>query len=704
MEVSSANKVYRVALLGNPNSGKSSLFNHLTGLNQKVGNYPGVTVDKKSGSTVLPDGSKVQVMDLPGLYSLYPKSADEKVVLDILANAHGEEYPELVIVIADASNLKRNLLLFSQVCDLGIPTILALNMIDVAARRGITVDTDVLSNSFGVPVFAVNGRTGEGVKEIKSFIQNPDFGQCTPSKPALDLDSSLVDSVRQISGTKSDYLAFHHIVQTQIISGLSEEERRKISDLKNGVDVRALQTKDTVGRYQSIGKILERATSKTETGLTVTQRLDSVLTHKIWGYLIFFTLLFLVFQAIFEWATVPMDLIDESFGNLSFWIKNNMPAGVFTDLVSEGVVPGIGGIVIFIPQIAILFGFVALLEDTGYMARVVFLMDKLMRPFGLSGKSVVPLVSGVACAVPAIMAARNIDGWKERITTIFVTPFTTCSARLPVYVILISLVVPDESYLGLFNLQGLILMFMYLLGFAMAFVVGLAMKYILKAKSRSFLIMEMPYYKTPRWKNIGLTMWQKTVTFVTEPGKIIFAISIILWVLSSYGPSEVMNGAEDRVRSELAGTDYTQKEFENRLQSEQLESSYAAYLGKVIEPVIKPLGYDWKIGIALIASFAAREVFIGTIATIYSVGDDFEDEKTIRARLAAEKNPETGKPMYDLPLAFSLLIFYAFAMQCMSTLAVVYRETGGWKWPILQTVFMTGLAYISALVVYQILK
>ena len=431
-----------------------------------------------------------------------------------------------------------------------------------------------------------------------------------------------------------------------------------------------------------------------------TDRADRIITHRVGGYLIFFGLLFLIFQAIFAWATVPMDFIDYLFSELSGWVQATLPGGVLTDLLAEGIIPGIGGVVIFIPQIAILFGFIALLEESGYMARVVFLMDKIMRKFGLNGRSVVPLISGLACAIPAIMATRSIDHWKDRLITIFVTPLMSCSARLPVYTILIALVVPNEPVVGFINLQGLVLMGMYLLGFASAMLSALVMKYVIQAKSRGFLIMELPEYRWPRWGNVGLTVVEKTKTFVWEAGQVILAVAIVLWVLASYGPGDRMEQAEAEVRT--TETSLPSDEVDNQVASVRLEHSYAGILGHWIEPVIRPLGYDWKIGIALITSFAAREVFVGTMATLYSVGADFEDDSTIKSRMREEVNPTTGRRQFTPAVAFSLLVFYAFAMQCMSTVAVVYRETKGWKWPLIQTGYMTALAYGAALVVYQV--
>ena len=396
-----------------------------------------------------------------------------------------------------------------------------------------------------------------------------------------------------------------------------------------------------------------------------------------------------------------MDLIEVAFAQMSEWIKRTLPIGDFTNLLAEGVVPGLGGIVIFIPQIAFLFLFIAVLEETGYMSRVVFLMDRIMRRFGLSGKSVVPLISGTACAIPAIMATRNIENWKERLITILVTPFTTCSARLPVYLIIISLIIPEYRVLGVFSLQGLTLTLLYFLGFASAIVSAFLLDRFLKVPSRSFFLIEMPNYKVPILKNVLVTMIEKTKSFVFGAGKIILAISIILWVLASYGPGD-FNRAEEIVTAEYTNENSTEQDRDLAIVSYKLEHSYIGILGKGLEPLVAPLGYDWKIGIALVSSFAAREVFVGTLATIYSVGND--SEETIRNRMAAEINPVSGEPRFNFASGVSLLLFYAFAMQCMSTLAVVRRETNSWKWPLYQLIFMSTLAYIVALAAYQFLK
>lgn len=677
----------RIALVGNPNSGKSSLFNQLTGLNQKIGNFPGVTVDKKSGLCTLSTHEKVEIIDLPGTYSIYPKSNDETVVADILLDRQNKFFPDILIVVVDAANLKRNLLLFTQMKDLGLPVILALNMVDMADRRGIGYDLDLLEQELHAPVVTINARVGKGIEKLKKALEvevkssNSNFFDVTElarDKIALHLEKNPNDS---------PYWA----LQTLTINGEIENKN-------------AVQAKDTTLRYGKINRLVKRVEQKKEAvGLKLyTENIDKILTHKIWGYVIFLSILFVIFQAIFAWASWPMDLIDMVFSEFSIWLSINLPAGLFTDLLAKGLVPGVGGVLIFIPQIAILFTFIAILEESGYMARVVFLMDKIMRKFGLNGKSVVPLISGVACAIPAIMATRSIENWKERMITIFVTPLMSCSARLPVYTILIALVIPDEYVLGIFSIQGLVLLSLYLLGFISVLISAYILKILMKTTERSFLIMELPTYKAPRWKNIGLTILEKVKTFSFEAGKVIIAVSIVLWVLATYGPGDDIKNAEENVKATLVGIDYTQAELNDKVASYKLEHSYVAKIGKAIEPAIRPLGFNWKVGIALVTSFAAREVFVGTMSTIYSIQSADGDVNTIKERMRSEINPETGEPYFTLPVGLSLMVFYVFAMQCMSTLAVTYRETKGWKWPFLQTVYMSGLAYVFSLLTFNL--
>jgi ferrous iron transport protein B len=698
----------KIALVGNPNSGKSSLFNYLTGLNQKIGNFPGVTVEKKSGITTLADGSTAEIIDLPGIYSIYPRSLDERIVAEILLDHHAATSPDKIVVIVDGTNLKRGFLLLTQIIDLGLPTILAMNMMDLAAKAGMSYDFIELSKKLGIPVVPINARNGIGLDELKKQLTktNP-----LPKEPVFTIwkeAEAPVLAIRERLGVDNNYEAYQFLEQPQSLKFLSTPNQEVVQSIRKQFEFfpGKFQGAETIQRYSFIQDLLNAITLKASdnTWKKSSSRLDRILLHRVWGYLIFFGILFLIFQAIFAWATVPMDFIDGFFADVSKYLAATLPRGVLSNLLAEGIIPGIGGIMIFVPQIAILFAFIAILEETGYMARVVFLMDKVMRKFGLNGKSVVPLISGVACAIPAIMATRTIDNWKERTITILVTPLMSCSARLPVFTILIALIVPDQKAFGFFNLQGLALMGMYLLGFVAAILSAWVMKLLIRVKERSYLIMELPTYRIPKWSNVGYTILEKTKAFVLEAGKIIIAISVILWVLASYGPGDSISRARELVLKENMNARLTEQGLEDRIAAFKLEHSYAGRIGKAIEPLIKPLGYDWKIGIALITSFAAREVFVGTMATIYSIGSVNEDDAaTIKDRMRAEINPVTGGPRFTPAVGFSLLVFYTFAMQCMSTLAVVYRETRGWKWPMIQLAYMTVLAYVSAFIVYQLL-
>lgn len=699
----------RIVLVGNPNSGKSSLFNFLTGLNQKIGNFPGVTVDKRAGTTALPDGSAVEVVDLPGIYSIYPRSLDERIVAEVLLDHHSPAAPDKVVVIVDGTNLKRGLLLATQVIDLGVPAILAMNMMDLASKAGISYDFVKLSERLGVPVVGINARNGVGLDELKKKLS---ASSISSRKLVFDIPKEAVAPVAELRGqlgVDNDYEAYQFLEQPNSLTFLAEDKSTAVNTIRQRHKFfpGKFQGAETINRYAFIQQLLDDVTIKSsnEQWRSRSRMLDRILLHKVWGYVIFFAILLLIFQSIFAWATVLQDFIDATFAELSVLVATHLPGGVLTDLLAEGIIPGIGGIVIFVPQIAILFAFISILEESGYMARVVFLMDRIMRKFGLNGKSVVPLISGVACAIPAVMATRTIDNWKERITTILVTPLMSCSARLPVFTILIALVVPEQTVFGILNLQGLALMGLYLLGFLAALISASIISLLIRVKERSFLIMELPMYRVPKWSNVGYTIVEKTKTFVWEAGKVILAISIVLWVLASYGPGDEMARAEEVVLQQNANARLTEQGLADRIDAYKLEHSYAGIIGKSIEPLIRPLGYDWKIGIALITSFAAREVFVGTIATIYSIGSvDDDDSGTIKERLREEVNPETGGPRFTPAVGFSLLVFYTFAMQCMSTLAVVYRETKGWKWPMIQLGYMTCLAYLSALLVYQIMS
>lgn len=699
----------KVALVGNPNSGKSTLFNILTGLNQKIGNFPGVTVEKKEGFSKLPDNSIARIIDLPGTYSFYPKSRDERIVMDALADKNNSVHPDLIVFVADASNLKRNLLLFSQVADLQIPIIIALNMMDLATNGGISISVDELALKLGVQVIPISARKLEGIEKLKLAIS---YSSSIPLQlPSIDvaaLAPNLIKKIQSDLKIENPYIALQFAHQHEQLSFLSPEENKLIEDIKSEFSFHSqkLQAEETIGRYNAINDVLfDTVKLNSDPGReTMSNRIDNILTHRIFGFVIFFAILFIIFQSIFAWSEYPMSLIESLFIWVTYQGHQILPQGVFADLLIDGVLAGLSGVLIFIPQIAILFAFISILEDTGYMSRVTFMMDKIMRKVGLSGKSIVPMIGGFACAVPSIMSTRNIENWKDRMITIMVTPLIACSARLPVYTLLISMVVPDKKVWGFINMQGIALMALYVLSIISAIIVAWAMKLIIKSRERGYFIMELPVYRMPRWNNVLLTMYKSVKTFVFEAGKIIIAVSIILWVLSSYGPSQKFESIDEKYKLESYNQKYSSNEIERLVASEKLESSYAGLLGKSIEPVIKPLGFDWKIGIALITSFAAREVFVGTMATIYSVEADESNLASVRDKMLMAKNPDTGMPVFTVAVAFSLMIFYAFAMQCISTVAIVYRETKSWVWPAIQFAYMTSLAYIASFIVYQLLK
>ena len=693
----------KVALIGNPNTGKTSVFNALTGLNQKVGNYPGITVEKKEGSCRLNRTTKGQILDLPGTYSLNASSMDESIVIELLLNRNDKDFPDVAVVITEVENLKRNLLLFTQIKDLEIPTLLVINMSDQMKRKGISLEVDQLQQQLGTQVILTSIRQGEGIAELKEALVN--YRQL-PTEPLLDLniiDNDYFSRLQKTFPSESLYKLWLVITQDVNFSSIERNRIQAATDFQVQSDVvlKRMQQKETIKRYQIINQILKQA-YRVDKGAArdLRSRIDRVLIHKIWGYVFFFGLLLLIFQSIYDWSSVPMEFIDSLFAQMSQWVNASLPAGLFTSLLAEGVIPGLGGIVIFIPQIAFLFLFISLLEESGYMSRVVFLMDRGLRGFGLSGKSVIPLISGTACAIPAVMATRNIENWKERLLTILVTPFTTCSARLPVYLILISLVIPEQTILGI-NAQGLMLMGLYLLGFAMALFSSWVLKRYFKTQSKSYFVVEMPNYKLPQIKNVAITVIEKTKSFVTEAGKIILAFSVLLWLLASFGPGDQFSQAQAIVTDAHFNQSLEDEVLESKIVAYRLEHSYIGILGKTLEPLIRPLGYDWKIGIALISSFAAREVFVGSLATIYSVGS--EEEIPIKNRMMQEKRAN-GKPVFDFATGISLMLFYAFAMQCMSTLAIVKKETNSWRWPMLQLGFMTFIAYLSALSAYQILS
>lgn len=700
--MASSNRI-KVALAGAPNSGKTSVFNQLTGLNQQVGNYPGVTVDKKAGSFISGD-IKIELLDLPGTHSLYPISDDERVVLDVLINPDSKIHPDYVLFVANASNLQRSLLLLSQISDLGIPVVCCLNMMDIASEEGLTIDIEKLRNELDVPVIEINGRTGKGLDELKQFAARIPKERNKAFSTHNNIPVTITKSITEISKCQTNYATQLLAAVYNTVNFLSDKQKAAIDNIEGIKDYPAIkiEVEDKSHRIELLKQITAKAIhTQSAIPTSFSQTADKILTHRVWGTLILLAILFTLFQAIFTLAEPPMNWIDSGFAALNSWLKSALPAGWLTNLLTDGIVTGIGGIVIFVPQIAILFGLVAVLEESGYMTRAVYLSDNLMRNVGLNGRSLVALISGVACAVPAIMSTRTIGNGKERLITIFVTPFISCSARIPVFIVLVAFVIPEHYYLGFINSQGLVMMGLYLLGVLAAIGSAWILSKIIKSKDHSMLMLEMPKYQWPLWKNVGITMFEKSKVFIIEAGRVIMVVSVILWALASFGPGDAMQHAEDAVIAEMTGTTATQEEIDNEIAARQLEASYAGQIGKFIEPAIRPLGFDWKMGIALVTSFAAREVFISTMATLYSSGSA-EDDQTIIERLRSQRT-ETGEMVYNPARSFSLLLFYVFAMQCMSTLAIAKRETKSWKIPILQFVYMTGLAYIASLIAYNIM-
>jgi ferrous iron transport protein B len=686
-----------IALVGNPNSGKSSIFNALTGLHQQVGNFPGVTVDKKTGRLQLPDATNTTLIDLPGTYSLYPRRADEWVAYKVLMGTDESVTTDAVLLVADASNLKRNLLFCSQIIDLQIPVVMALTMNDIASSKGIKIDIAGLEKELGIPIVAVNPRKNKGITELKKALQqltlNTSAGNDKKFIDVKKLAPTAIDGVHQIVPGLSDYGATHYLINHESFP-LAKETHTQIDELVTAHQFNSTKTQaeEILQRYSQIRDVMRRYV--VEPGplekKIFSDKLDNILLHRVWGYVILLAVLFILFQSVYWLASFPMDGIEWAFAKGGSTLSAWLPEAWWSNLMVNGLVAGLSGILVFVPQIMILFGLITILEDSGYMARISFLSDRLMRKVGLNGKSVMPMVSGFACAVPAIMSARNIENKKERLLTILVTPLMSCSARLPVFTILISLVVDNKYYFGFLSLQGLVMMGLYLLGIVMALLVSYILKWFITIQEKSFFILELPMYRAPRWKNVGITMLEKAKIFVTDAGKVIMVISLLLWFLSSYGPGDQIANTTKKYEAlhQVLPTkkDSLQKEYA----AEKLQHSYAGILGKAIEPAITPLGYDWKIGIALITSFAAREVFVGTMATLYSVEDS--EDSSLRQKLAAAKHPD-GTKVYTLAAGLSLMIFYLLAMQCMSTLAVVKRETKSWKWPAFQLVYMTALAY-----------
>ncbi len=706
------NQPYKIVIAGNPNCGKSSLFNALTGMRQRVGNFPGVTVDKKSGTFALDNKARASLVDLPGTYSLYPKSPDEYIAYEVLLNPDNRDMPDLVLVVADAANLKRSLLFCSQIIDLKYPVVLVLTMMDVAASKGLSIDYRLLQQQLGIPVVPVNPNQKSGLQSLKTEIAAqyhnraysiaPDF-VALPGFPA-----ALRQRLVRITGITTPYRLLHIASNFEKMGFWNPQQKEEMREALNDVHFSkaVVQAEEIMARHSRIEELLREAIVQNEprSRPSVSERIDKVVLHKLWGSLILLGVIFIMFQTVFWLADYPMSWIETGFAWLQNVVSSYLPGGWWNDFIVNGLMAGIGGIIVFVPQITLLFGLITLLEDSGYMARISFLSDRVMRSAGLNGRSVMPLVSGMACAIPAVMSARTIENRTERLITIMVTPFMSCSARLPVYIILIALVIPDHTYLGFIKLQALVMTGMYLLGIFMALMVARVMSWMMRGRERSIYLMELPVYQVPRWRNALQIMYEKAKVFVVDAGKVIMVISLIIWVITSYGPSGKMHAVEQRYAALKAGQHGAlSEEQEEQMIADKQEASYAGHLGKLIEPVIHPLGYDWKMGIALITSFAAREVFVGTMATLYSVGDADEDSVPLRVKMANEKRPD-GTPVYTLATGLSLMVFYALAMQCMSTLAIVKRETKSWKWPLIQLSYMTVIAYVCSLIVYQVFK
>jgi len=646
----------RIAFVGNPNCGKSTLFNRLTGLTQKTSNLPGTTVEASTGNLVV-DGEKIELIDLPGIYSLYTQSDDERLVVQHLAGI-GEEKPEALLLVIDASNLRRNLLLFSQVAELGIPSVCVLTLNDSAKRRGVKIDIDALSNELGIPCVFFNPRREKNIEPIKQLLKN--FAQ-----------PKLVGQPTQLSNR------LHTYWNQGKLPGLSEE---------------------TLRRYIDIEKVIQRTTTKFPVGLkSITLKLDQYFTHKWLGYILFAMIMMVLFQGVFSLAAKPMEWIELGFQQLTQRIDILLPAGMVTNFITQGLIGGLEGVVVFVPQIFILFFLIGILEDSGYMVRASFITDRIMRKLGLNGRSIIPMIGGFACAIPSIMATRSIKSRRERLATMLVVPLMSCSARLPVYVLLVSIAIPFAEFWGPFHAQTFVITAAYMAGIVVAILLAFIFRLFQKSATQSEFILELPAYQRPRLQTVVHQAWLKCLSFLSEAGKVIVIISMVLWFLSNFGPTESMKKAETEGVI-LAQLDPTHEgEIKSNL---RLEASYAGHLGKAFEPLIEPLGYDWKTGIALITSFASREVFVGTMATLFQSNE--EDESGIRKKMQAQINPKTGKPLYGLPYALSLIVFYAFALQCMSTMAVMKREIGSWHWPI-ALFFIYGLiAYIGAYATYQL--
>ena len=697
----------KVALIGNPNVGKTSIFNLLTGMNQHVGNYPGVTVDKKVGFCKLSQIINARIYDLPGTYSTNPNSMDEKVAVSCLLDRDDIDFPDVVVVVADVENLKQNLYLFTQIKDFGIPTILAINMADRMKPRGITIDIPVLEAALHTRIALVSTRQKTGIEELKELIINYKKLSLESLVDIARIDPPFFSSLKEKFPNEELGKLWMVISQNfEVVGALRKVEIQK-ENIKTEAEIKRMQQRETILRYQVINNALKDTYKVTAVGTRAL--LDKILLHKVWGYVIFMAILLLIFQVIFYVSEYPKGWIESALGWVGEWLSGILPEGSLTSLLVDGVIPGLTAVVSFVPQIALLFFFISLLEESGYMSRVVFLMDRIMRPFGLNGKGTIPLISGAACAIPAVMATRTIESWRERLIAILVTPFITCSARLPIYLIIIKLVIPQGNYF-FFDNQAVALFALYMLGVFMAiFSAWLLNKFlVLKHTIKTHFIIEMPTYKVPLVRNVLLTVYEKSKAFVVNAGKIIFFMTVLIWFLQTHGLSEKYRNAETHTQQMAAQYGWNAEQKEHYLLSYRTENSLLGNMGKFVEPVFRPLGYDWKISIAVLGSFAARETFVSTLATIYSLGEvDVEEgeaeQRTVITRLQEEMRPD-GTPMFNLATGVSILLFFASAMQCISTFAIVRKETNSWKWAIIQWLFMTGFAYLSAFAAYQILS
>jgi ferrous iron transport protein B len=698
-----------LALAGNPNSGKTSLFNALTGLSRKTSNYPGVTVERVEGRMALPDGGKARLVDLPGCYSLYARSEDERIARDVLLGLmEGAAQPDSLIVVVDASNLERNLFLATQLMETGLPICIALNMIDVAARRGVPVDAALLEEALGVPVVPVIGRTGENIEALREAAGRAHaVGRCWRMPSAGENALQTVRAAVAAAGIVPELaeegealrLMCHARDDDAFLARGGEALEAAVRAAREGLETAGIDRTalEAECRYALCNDLARRARKVREkAGPSFSERVDRVLTHRAAGPVLFLLIMATIFQTIYTWAGPFMDAIELGIGWFGGQVAALLGEGVFTDLLVDGVIGGVGNIIIFLPQICLLFLFLTLLEDIGYLARAAFLVDRGMRGVGLHGKAFIPLMSSFACAIPGIMATRTIAGRRDRLVTILVAPLMSCSARLPVYALLIGAFIPEIWLLGVFQLQGITLLSMYALSIGMGLGVAWLLRRTLFKGAASTFILELPSYKLPSAKQVLRTVGNRGWIFVRQAGTVILAISVILWFLSYFPRNEeIENRAEQRI---AAGEDAD--EVANWKNAAMIEQSYAGRLGHFIEPAIEPLGFDWKIGVGLISSFAAREVLVSSLGIVYSVGDADEESTVLRDKLRNAKRPD-GSPAFNWLVAVSLMVFFVLACQCMSTLAVVKRETNSWRWPLFQFGYMTVLAYVASLVVYQ---